>query len=174
VTPEITRWTYERQRAAAVALCIRELGALQDELSISDRLAPVPAALRARLEEADVAPDEDRFPRESYRRLLGRMMRVARGRPAYTAERLLAELDLMRALLEETGFGDVARQRPAPPDAAARGADVRAPPGRAGRAAAQRRARARARRAARGGGVATGYAALDEAGKLERAAPAAA
>jgi phosphoenolpyruvate carboxylase len=109
VTAEITRWTYERQRAAAVALHRRELGALQDDLSISDRLAPVPAVLRARLEEADVAPDEGRFPRESYRRLLSRIM-VALGSPDYTAERLLAELDLIRDALEATGFHDVARR----------------------------------------------------------------
>jgi phosphoenolpyruvate carboxylase len=108
VTAEITRWTYERQRAAAVVLHRRELGALQDDLSISDRLAPVPAALRARLAESDVAPDEGRFPRESYRRLLGRMM-VALGSPDYSAERLLAELGLIRDALEATGFHDVAR-----------------------------------------------------------------
>jgi phosphoenolpyruvate carboxylase len=108
VTAEITRWTYERQRAAAVALHRRELGALQDDLSISDRLAPVPDALRARLERDDAAPDEGRFPRESYRRLLSRMM-VALGSPDYTAERLLAELDLIRDALEATGFHDVAR-----------------------------------------------------------------
>jgi phosphoenolpyruvate carboxylase len=108
VTPEITRWTYARQRAAAAALHRRELAALQDDLSISDRLAPVPDALRQRLERDDVADDEARYPRESYRRLISRMM-AALDDPDHSAARLLADLDLIRDALEASGFHDVAR-----------------------------------------------------------------
>ncbi|MEX0893749.1 MAG: phosphoenolpyruvate carboxylase, partial [Gemmatimonadota bacterium] len=74
VTPEVTRWTFQRQRTAAVALHRRELEALRDELAISDRLAQPPEALERRLAEGAAAPDEERFAGESYRRLLTRML----------------------------------------------------------------------------------------------------
>jgi phosphoenolpyruvate carboxylase len=113
VTPEVTRWTFERQRQAALALHRRELELLVEELSISERLAPVPDALRRRLDEDDTAPDEARFPGEPYRRLLTRMIaglnRDGEGEGRYGAGRLTADLDLIRSALEATGFDEVAR-----------------------------------------------------------------
>ncbi|HUF12613.1 MAG TPA: phosphoenolpyruvate carboxylase, partial [Longimicrobiales bacterium] len=131
VTPEVTRWTFERQRAAAIALHRRELEALLDELSISESLAPVPAALRRRLERDDAAPAEERYRDEPYRRVVARMLAALDGQDAARAgddagagrvavaqgdadalplvERLLADLDLLRDALEESGYGAVAR-----------------------------------------------------------------
>jgi phosphoenolpyruvate carboxylase len=109
VTPAVTRWTFQRQRQAAVALHRRELESLLEELSISERLAPVPEALRRRLEEDDSAPGEERFPGEPYRRLVGRMI-AGLERADAGAGRLLADLDLLRSSLAESGFGAVARE----------------------------------------------------------------
>jgi phosphoenolpyruvate carboxylase len=176
VTPDVTRWTFRRQHRAALDLCIRELYELRSELSISERLAHVPDALRARLEQADAAPDEDRFRGEPYRRLANRLIHrmrahrrtTRRSGPAHggAARELLEELDLMRRCLEETGFGTVARNgrldrlrvlvRTFGLHLAA--LDVRQ------HSDAHERALDELLEAA---GVAKGYAALDEAGKLE-------
>ncbi|MFW6330764.1 MAG: phosphoenolpyruvate carboxylase [Gemmatimonadota bacterium] len=122
VTPDVTRWALDRQRRAAVALHRRELGALLDELTLSDRLVPVPDALRRRLDEDDPAPDEARFAGESYRRLVARMLHrldaltTEGGHPTGPADRphgaadLVSDLDLIRESLIETGFEHVARQ----------------------------------------------------------------
>lgn len=107
VTPDVTRQTYERQRAAAVALHRRELEALRDDLSISDHLTEVPAALRRRLAADDPAPDEGRFPRESYRRLVSRMLAGLDG-PDASASRLEADLALLHDALVSAGFHDIA------------------------------------------------------------------
>ncbi|HUG38865.1 MAG TPA: phosphoenolpyruvate carboxylase [Longimicrobiales bacterium] len=106
VTPEVTRWTFGRQRRAAVALHRRELEALLEELSISDRLAPIPDRLWRRLAEGDAAAGEDRFPGEPYRQLVTRMIDAL---DEIGTDALLADLDLMRSCLEETGFGSIAR-----------------------------------------------------------------
>lgn len=108
VTPEVTRWTFRRQRRAARALYLRELSELRSELSISDRLAQVPAALQRRLEHDDEAPDEHRFTGEPYRRLANRLMHAVRSR-TLAARDLMGELDLMKRSLQESGFGDIAR-----------------------------------------------------------------
>ncbi|MBW3555155.1 MAG: phosphoenolpyruvate carboxylase, partial [Gemmatimonadetes bacterium] len=111
VTPEVTRWTYERQRRAAVALHRRELDGLIEELSISERLAPVPERLRRRLEEESAGAGEERFPGEPYRQLLSRMSTALNpaAERSYGAADLQEDLDLIRSCLEETGFASVAR-----------------------------------------------------------------
>ncbi|MGK7311573.1 MAG: phosphoenolpyruvate carboxylase [Candidatus Longimicrobiales bacterium M2_2A_002] len=110
VTPGVTRWTYRRQREAAAGKLVAELERLRDELSVSERLAPVPDGLRERLDEDDVAPAEDEYPGEPYRRLVTRIIRRVRNAAGdYGREELVADLDLMRASLIESGFGDVAR-----------------------------------------------------------------
>ncbi|MEJ2503902.1 MAG: phosphoenolpyruvate carboxylase, partial [Gemmatimonadota bacterium] len=106
VTPEVTRWTYERHRTAAVALHRRELEALLKELSISERLAPVPDRLRKRLERGGGGTRTDPFPGEPYRRLVARMID---GLETGTAADLAADLDLLREALQEAGFESVAR-----------------------------------------------------------------
>jgi phosphoenolpyruvate carboxylase len=111
VTPEVTRWTFERQRAAAVSLYRGELRLLLNELSISERLAAVPPRLRERLERNDRGDGDEPFPGEPYRRLVSRMIdgldRVAEG--GYRTADLIADLDLLRSALEEAGFESVAR-----------------------------------------------------------------
>jgi phosphoenolpyruvate carboxylase len=111
VTPDVTRWTFRRQRRAALALYAHELAELRSELSISERLAAVPDDLRRRLDQDDAAPDEQRFRHEPYRRLANRLLHGLRGRERRigSAQALLAELDLMARCLEETGFASVAR-----------------------------------------------------------------
>ncbi|HEX6070785.1 MAG TPA: phosphoenolpyruvate carboxylase [Longimicrobiaceae bacterium] len=114
VTPEVTRWTYERQRRAAISLHCRELEQLLSELSISDRLAPVPDLLTRRLTEDGAVDGEERFAGEPYRRLVARMLdglrRAAEGEEtSYGAAQLMADLDLLREALEEAGFESVAR-----------------------------------------------------------------
>jgi phosphoenolpyruvate carboxylase len=135
VTPEITRWTYLRQRDAAIRLYVRELADLRSELSISDRLVPTPPDLGERLQRDDEAPDEHRFRHEPYRRLVNRMIHtlgaaprterthdggaigrgsIAGGREAAgdrpgLAARMLDDMEIIGRALEQAGFGNVAR-----------------------------------------------------------------
>ncbi|MGH7477684.1 MAG: phosphoenolpyruvate carboxylase [Longimicrobiales bacterium] len=166
VTPEVVRWTLQRHRSAARALHAAELEALRGELSISDRQAAVPARLEHALAQTgDVATDV--FRHEPYRRLLTRMLEQIRADDAeYTAARYCADLDLIAASLEESGFGDVARRgRLARVRTLARtfgfhlaALDVRQHSGVHERAVAELLAAA---------GVAADYSALDEPARLE-------
>jgi phosphoenolpyruvate carboxylase len=108
VTPGVTRRTFERHRAAAIALYVRELTDLRSELSVSDRLVSVPERLAARLRGEDVAPDEDRFRHEPYRRVVNRMLhRLESGRA--DARALLDDVALLKQSLREAGFASVAQ-----------------------------------------------------------------
>ena len=126
VTPEVTRWTFARQRQAAVALHVRELAALRSELSISDRLADVPASLLERIDTLEPAEGEESFRGEPWRVLVTRMSaaleRVADagagagggagdrlGGVTYRTADLVEDLDLIRETLIEAGFESVAR-----------------------------------------------------------------
>jgi phosphoenolpyruvate carboxylase len=73
VTAEVTRWTLDRHRSAALELQRAELARLREELSISEHRVPTPRPLEGRLRrlEADLPPDLlAPYAREPYRRLL--------------------------------------------------------------------------------------------------------
>lgn len=133
VTAEVTRWTLDRHRVAALELQFTELVELRRELSISQERVPTPEALGRRLAvvEAEV-PEELLVPyvREPYRRLLTVWMhRVAKlleetrsgggngravrngdaHRSAPDAAELVGDLELMEQSLESSGLGGVAR-----------------------------------------------------------------
>ena len=82
VTPARTRRTFARHRATALELHLGELRRLFDELSVSDELAAVPAALYDSLAadeaEAGAAP-EPRLAHEPYRRKVAVMIRRLEG-----------------------------------------------------------------------------------------------
>ncbi|MEX1181636.1 MAG: phosphoenolpyruvate carboxylase [Gemmatimonadota bacterium] len=130
VTADVTRSTLARHRRAALELHLRELHELREELSISDRLLPVPAPLDAVL-DADAQNDDSAGGRrrEPYRRLATRLIRslqqllddaddptrvnahnahAVRGN-AYTVGEYVSDLDLIRDSLAATGLGAVAR-----------------------------------------------------------------
>ena len=117
VTPEVTHWTVRHQRARALELLLAELRELQGELSLSERQAEVPEALRESLlgdRGTDESAGGQRFPREPYRRKLAqvieRLEETAQSEDAsYPLDDLLAELRLLERSLEATGFADVAR-----------------------------------------------------------------
>jgi len=78
VTAEVTRWTLEVQRRAALERYIDELDALRDELSLSEQQVPLPEPLARSLErdeaEAPLPPGEARaFSNEPYRRKVSHM-----------------------------------------------------------------------------------------------------
>ncbi|HSJ09885.1 MAG TPA: phosphoenolpyruvate carboxylase [Longimicrobiales bacterium] len=115
VTPDVTRWTLERHRRAAIELHLRELAALREELSISDRNAPAPTALHEALERfGDDGADDGPYRSEPYRRLVTHMMdaltAVLEGDDAaYDATRFDADLDAVRTSLEQGPFAELAR-----------------------------------------------------------------
>ncbi|HEX6064475.1 MAG TPA: phosphoenolpyruvate carboxylase [Longimicrobiales bacterium] len=107
VTAEVTQWTLDRHREAAVELQLAELTQLREELSISDHLVPTDAELAH-----VIAPLDDNWVNhnEPYRRLITWMMQEIEHNGSYTADQLVAHLELMRGSLERTGFGDVAHE----------------------------------------------------------------
>ena len=107
VTAEVTREALARHRKAAVELLRDELEALREELSISDRLLPVPSALARRL----AGIEEDWLHRnEPYRRLLTWMIAQIEGNAAYKTADLISDLELLRSSLLEAGLTDVAER----------------------------------------------------------------
>jgi phosphoenolpyruvate carboxylase len=140
VTADVTRWTLGRQREAALRRYLDELDALGRELSVSDRQARIPDALRESLaqDEAEAPlPESDRrgLRHEPYRRKVAHMRaRVADlldedrrgerrapgaassgtaspdGGPEYGSDGFLADLDLLDRSLRETGFASIARR----------------------------------------------------------------
>jgi phosphoenolpyruvate carboxylase len=133
VTAQVTRWTLDRHRIAALELQFTELVELRRELSISQERVALPEPLAVRLAEMESeVPEELLVPyvREPYRRLLtiwmrrlARMLENTRsgedeGRgerdvdtpesPPDAAE-LVADLELIRDSLESSGLAGVAR-----------------------------------------------------------------
>ncbi|HEX2168631.1 MAG TPA: phosphoenolpyruvate carboxylase, partial [Longimicrobiales bacterium] len=131
VTPDITRHALERHRETALEMHLHELRALREELSISDRLTPPARVLVDALEHLDDDAGAARtYMREPYRRLIaaieGRVLHLldrtrhggplaavsdggAGGRTDYDAAAYVADLELIRRALEESGFGELAR-----------------------------------------------------------------
>jgi phosphoenolpyruvate carboxylase len=123
VTPEVTRWTFARHRAAAIERYLPELEELRRELSVSDRQVTTSGALRASLERDDAeVPLEKgvrrRHRHEPYRLKLSHMaLRLGRlladdggaeAEPVYDAARFLEDLDLMAESLGSAGLGHLA------------------------------------------------------------------
>jgi len=133
VTAEVTRWTLDRHRIAALELQFTELVELRRELSISQERVELPEPLARRLAEVEPeVPEELLVPyvREPYRRLLSIWLRrvatllertragevQGRGEPhgeapdsIPDAAELVADLELIRDSLESSGLGGVAR-----------------------------------------------------------------
>ncbi len=127
VTADVTRWTVARQRRTTLEHYLDEIDELRDDLSISTRQLTVSDALRASLDadaEAIDLPDdvERQYQREPYRlklcyveaRLRGLLdwidaTDVAAMASAYTADDLLADLDLIAESLHAHGFEEAAR-----------------------------------------------------------------
>lgn len=129
VTAEVTRWTFARQRVAALGRHLDELQMLERELSISDRQANVPAELRQSLQRDAAesplpAPDVLAYQHEPYRTKIAHMRRriallldeataATEGDQAgpahgYDSARFLDDLLLIERSLRATGFEDVA------------------------------------------------------------------
>lgn len=132
VTTTLTRSTLRTHRIAALRKHIEEMRALLVELSISDTRTAVPERLSRSLEEDAVELDsgsgtDAQFHHEPYRRkvanILEHLGRLLAGEEAealdeawgdggretgYTADRFMADLDLLDESLRESGFGEVA------------------------------------------------------------------
>ena len=131
VTPDVTRWTFKRQRLKTLTHLQNELKDLRDELSLSIRQYGLPAVLRDSL-EADRANDRlpdaiaDRYDREPYREKISYMMaqleqlqeateyetleacRLDPRTSAYRPDDLLADLQVLVDSLNDQGFDDAA------------------------------------------------------------------
>lgn len=127
VTAEVTRQTIRMQRRAALEMFDAELRVLRRELSISDRLAPIPQALLDNLAEEAATWHLDDAPKRTYRHepyrlkityMLSRVDHLLRelrhpsgersGPPVYTGARFVEDLRLIRTCLETSGFEDLA------------------------------------------------------------------
>ena len=135
VTSEVTRWTWRRQREAALRAHLDELIELRRELSLSSRWVDVPQRLYDSIqrdgEAVEIAPARQRhFRHEPYRLKVSYMMArldamlreeaasdpAGRGQAVrleagpYTSADFIDDLKLIEACLEETGFGEIARE----------------------------------------------------------------
>ena len=127
VTADVTRWTFARQRRDTIEHYLEELEQLRDDLSLSRRQVAASDALLASI-EADaqevVLADESlhQYRHEPYRlklfyvearleALLDRIdaTDVEQMAADYTADDLLADLDLLAESLNEHGFEDAGR-----------------------------------------------------------------
>ncbi|MFP4227919.1 MAG: phosphoenolpyruvate carboxylase [Salinivenus sp.] len=126
VTPEVTRWTFVRQRRTTLDHYLDELAALRDDLSLSSRQARVPTALQDSLatdvEDASLSPEtRHQYRHEPYRLKIAAMearlrdLRDRLGKTAledlptdYTADNLRADLNLLASCLAEQGVSDPA------------------------------------------------------------------
>ena len=120
VTADVTRWTFQAHREAALQGHIREMEVLWDELSLSRRQVAVPEELAASLERdarAQPLPEEREgsMAQEPFRRKVGHILVRLRDLLAggdgggYDAAGYRADLDLLHRALVETGFEAVAR-----------------------------------------------------------------
>ncbi|WP_375801288.1 phosphoenolpyruvate carboxylase [Salinibacter sp.] len=130
VTADVTRWTFARQRRTTLEHYLDELDQLRDDLSLSTRQVSVSDALERSLEvdaqETDLADGQRRqYRHEPYRlklcyvearlrALLGQIddTDVERMEGAYTADDLLADLDLIADGLRENGLADAGHSGP--------------------------------------------------------------
>jgi phosphoenolpyruvate carboxylase len=122
VTADVTRWTLEAHRKAALERHLEELDALRQDLSLSDRRVPVSDRLREslgrdRVEAPLPASLERAYRHEPYRLKLSHMMArieaLRVGEPgadrAYDSGRFIADLREIESALQASGYGSVAR-----------------------------------------------------------------
>jgi len=127
VTADVTRWTFARQRQDTLEHYLDELEQLRDDLSLSSRQASPSEALLDSLDADAQAVDladevRHRYRHEPYRlklsyveaRLRGLLDRidaddVEQMAADYTADALLADLDLLAESLNQHGFEDAGR-----------------------------------------------------------------
>jgi phosphoenolpyruvate carboxylase len=130
VTPALTRLALDRHRRAALEMHLEELRELGEELSISDRVTAPPAVVREAIASLPEDPGDSRLHRhEPYRRLVvAQQRRVQRlleddGKDAtgdaadydaedaadYDADAYVADLELIRSGLQQSGLGELAR-----------------------------------------------------------------
>jgi phosphoenolpyruvate carboxylase len=133
VTAEVTQWTLDRHRHAAIEKHKAELRALIEELSISDRQTAVSDALRAAVRASESAAvraiesaaahdrepaqeratveDDGPYGAETYRRFISHIIeRMDDPASGYSSDMYARDLALMRESLDNAGFGDVARR----------------------------------------------------------------
>ncbi|TVQ59145.1 MAG: phosphoenolpyruvate carboxylase [Phycisphaerales bacterium] len=113
VTHSVTRETLALLRETAVDLWDKELGALQHDLSVSSRKAPITAELLEAIERDARWTDEDpqelahrRY--EPFRLRLMQMRGRLRNDASYNADDLLADLELLARALVDAGLDDAA------------------------------------------------------------------
>jgi phosphoenolpyruvate carboxylase len=121
VTAEVTRWTFALHRRAALKRHVKELEALRDELSLSERQLDVPAELAESLaRDAGESPLPAHVARavrhEPWRRKVSHMIArlrglldAARDAGAWDAARFVEDLELLDRSLGAAGFARVAR-----------------------------------------------------------------
>jgi phosphoenolpyruvate carboxylase len=127
VTADVTRWTFAKQRSDTITHYLDELDQLRDDLSLSQRQVAPSDALLASLDRdaEDVSlPDESlrQYRHEPYRLKLcyveARLERLLDGidethveemAADYTADDLLADLDLLADSLNQHGFREAGR-----------------------------------------------------------------
>lgn len=117
VTSVATRETLALLAAAARALVLPALVRLRQELSLSDRRCPVPKTLRDAIErDAEFAPVEaalaSHVAHEPFRMRLDQIMARVERDPDYTAARLIADLEEVRAALRAVGLAGPADAGP--------------------------------------------------------------
>lgn len=118
VTGEVTRHTYNRQRTAALRLYYRSLRDLRRELSLSNQLVDVPAALLESIQQEYDAGTLTRdvlrnYVHEPFRQkvsfMMERVRRMLEGDDdAYTSEQFRTDLDMLYESLEECGMEELA------------------------------------------------------------------
>jgi phosphoenolpyruvate carboxylase len=120
VTAEVTRWTIDAHRRAAVARQLDELRALRDELTLSAEPAAWPAPLRDALgRHAHEVPlpdgaahaDAGQPYRLLFAHVIARLERLdeATDAPPYDTDRLIADLRAADEALRASGFAHTAR-----------------------------------------------------------------
>ncbi len=130
VTPEVTIQTARMHRRTALSLFLEDLGHLRHELSISRRKTPISAALQSSIErdaeELTLSPFRaDLYLHEPYRQKISFMMlrlefmldgevsdeaQIVKEPTPYNTRAFIADLELIRDSLLDTGFEDVAHK----------------------------------------------------------------
>ncbi len=116
VTAELTRRTFAEMRAAAILRHREALTQLHQELSLSERRAPIAPALLASIErdEAEHVIDAElvRHLRHEPFRVKILHMSARLGQPGYTAARYVEDLCVLRDALREAGLHEPADRGP--------------------------------------------------------------
>lgn len=116
VTGELTRAALTEMRAAAVAKHLEGLEAIYQELSVSDRLAPIDPALLESIErdarERALDPGLVRHLRHEPFRVKVRSMQAKLSDPAYAESSFVEELLILRRAAAHAGLAEFAQDGP--------------------------------------------------------------